>query len=216
MNPTLPNRDEQPRRGRRNAALGVTAGVLGGGAIGLLMTMPSLTSAASDDATTDAAASGAAIALQDDGEAPDERPEPGEKLRELLQDLVDDGTISSAQADAVTEHLVENRPERDHGRHRRGPHVRPGRDGDVIAGLLGIEVEALRDELRAGNSIADIAAANDVDVQIVIDALIDEAAAHLEQAVADDRLTDDEAADRLARISERIEAGVNRTPPVRG
>ena len=34
---------EQSRRTRRNAAIGVTAGLLGGGAIGLLIGVPSLT-----------------------------------------------------------------------------------------------------------------------------------------------------------------------------
>jgi hypothetical protein len=212
MNHTPLTTDEQPRRGTRTAALGVTAGLLGGGAIGLVMTVPSLTSAASDDG------SGAAVvALQDDGStevpADGERPEPGERLRELLQPLVDDATITADQADAVTEHLVENRPERDHHRrHHRGP----GRDGEVVAGLLGIDVETLRAELEAGNSLADIAAANGIDVQSVVDALVDEAAAHLELAVDSGRLTDDEAADRLARITERIEGGVDRVPGQRG
>ena len=206
MHPTTPRTDEAPRTGKRAVALGVTAGVLGGGAIGLLLTVPSLTSAASADDPTPV------IALQDDGagDAPTERPEPGAELRELLQDLVDEGTITAGQADAVTDHLVENRPERRH--HRRGP----GRDGEVVAGLLGIDVETLRDELRSGNSLADIAAANDVDIQTVVDALVDEAAEHLELAVENGRLTDDEAADRLARIGERIEDRVNRVPGQRG
>ena len=35
MNPTLPTPDERPGRGRRTTAIGVAAGLLGGGAIGL-------------------------------------------------------------------------------------------------------------------------------------------------------------------------------------
>ena len=58
MNPTdTPN--DTPTSGRkRTASIGLAAGLLAGGAIGLVATMPSLTSAASDDS--------AVVALQED------------------------------------------------------------------------------------------------------------------------------------------------------
>ena len=47
--PTLePTPDQPNRRFRRATAIGLTAGLLGGGAVGLLVAVPSLTSAASD------------------------------------------------------------------------------------------------------------------------------------------------------------------------
>lgn len=206
----------KPAPSKRLTAVGVTAGLLGGGAIGLLMTVPSLTSAASDDAGTVAGA--AVVALQDDTDTSTDvatdavRPEPGERLRELLQTLVDDGTLTSAQADAVTEHLVENRPERDgHRRHRRGAAF----DGEVVAGLIGIDVETLRDELHDGASIAEVATENGVDPQTIIDALVDELDGHLDLAVDDGRLTVDEAAERLEVGTERITARVNGERPGR-
>jgi hypothetical protein len=211
---TESTQNHTPNRTRRNAALGVTAGLLGGGAIGLLMTVPSFTSAASDgSASVDAPV----VALQDEGvDAPEsERPEPGVQLRAMLQELVDAGTIDAGQADAVTQHLTENRPERGDrqgGHHRRGP----ARDGEVTAGLLGIDVETLREELQAGNSIADIAVADGVDPQTVIDALITEAEGHVDLMVEDDRLTDAEAATMKARIAERVTARVNGEHPARG
>jgi polyhydroxyalkanoate synthesis regulator phasin len=211
---TESSQNDTPNRMRRNAALGVTAGLLGGGAIGLLMTVPSFTSAASDDSGSVVAP---VVALQDEGvEAPEsERPEPGVQLRTMLQELVDAGTIDAGQADAITEHLMENRPERGDrhgGHHRRGP----ARDGEVTAQLLGIDVEALRDELKAGNSIADIAVANGVDPQTVIDALIIEAEGHVDLMVEDGRLTDDEATTMKERIAERVTARVNGERPGRG
>jgi hypothetical protein len=218
MNPTLTTSDERPGRGKRTTAIGVTAGLLGGGAIGLLMTVPSLTSAASDGGSV----ADPVVALQDDGatdtstDAPEERPEPGVRLREVLQPLVDDATITAAQADAVAEHLVEQRPERGERGHHRRNHRGPGRDGEVVADLLGIDTETLRSELQAGNSIADIAAANGVDVQTVVDALVDAAEEHLDLAVENGRFTADEAAERLAEIGEKIEERVNTAPPVRG
>ena len=201
-----------PDRTRRNTAIGVTAGVLGGGLVGLLMAVPSFTSAAS--ATTDSDAVPVVALQDDDSDVTDvERPEQGERLRELLQQLVDDGTINADQADAVTELLIENKPDhRERGRHHRGP----ARDGEVTAGLLGIDVETLRDELRAGSSIADIAVANDVDPQTVIDALVAEAAGHIDLMVEDERLTDDEAATMQERLTERITARVNGERPGRG
>lgn len=210
------------QRTRRVVAAGVAAGLLGGGAIGLLLTVPSSSSAANDGSS---ALVTPVVALQDDGtDVPEEaRPEPGERLRDLLQQLVDDGTLEESQADAVVQLLIENRPERpgpgDRGPGDRGPgghHRGPGFDGEVVAGLLGIDADTLRTELRAGNSIADIATANDVDPQTVIDALVDEAEAHIDQMVEDGRLTDDEAATRLEQIADRITARVNGERPGRG
>ncbi len=209
-----------PTRGsKRSTTIGVAAGLLAGGAIGLVATVPSLTSAASDDSSD-------VVVLQDDtdettdevtptDEGTDERPEAGEMLRETLQPLVDDGTITEAQADAVTSHLVENRPERGDRDGRVGRISRRGvdghgRNGTVVADLLGIDNETLRSELMAGNSVADIAEANGIDVQTVIDALIADAESHVDLAI-EHGLDEDRAAERLERISERIEEGVYRT-----
>lgn len=219
MNDTpTPTTDNSTSGSKRSTTIGVAAGLLAGGAIGLVATVPSLTSAASDDGAD------AVVVLQDDtDETTDEntdettdttveRPELGDRLRESLQDLVDDGTITEAQADAVTEHLVENRPERSErpGRmYRRGLDGHRG-DGAVLADILGIDTDTLRSELAAGNSIADIAEANGVDVQAVIDALIADAESHVDMAV-DHGLDEDRAAERLERLAERIEDGVYRT-----
>lgn len=208
---TTPTLGGTPHRQRRAAALGVTAGLLGGGAIGLLMTVPSLTSAATDDSATGGAS---AVALQDDGEQPADpavvdRPEPGERLRAALQELVDGNVITAEQADAVAEHLAELRPDRPH-RHHRGH----ARGSQAVADAIGIDVETLRDELRAGSSVADVAEANGVAVDDVIDALVIEAGERLDRAVENGRLTRDEADERLAEIRERITEGIDDTRPI--
>lgn len=224
MNPDS-NPDMNPSaassRRRRGTILGVSAGVLGGGLVGLAMTVPTFTSAASDD-TTDTTTDITVAALQttDDTTTDDStvdttddaaRPEPGARLREALQALVDDGTITAEQADAVAEHLAAQAPERGGHRGHRGP----GMDGEVVAGLLGIEAEELRDALRDGQSIADLATANGVDVQTVIDALVAEAQGHLDLAVENGRLTEEEAAEKAADLEARITARVNGERPVR-
>lgn len=226
MSTWAPPGSEQPehvtdsrRGGRRLAAVGLTAGLLGGGAIGLIATMPSITSAAADE--------GAAVALQDDptdetgaatvtDEDTDERPDRAERLRDALQPLVDDGTITAAQADAVATYLDERapgRPDRRGGPGHGHRHGLPGADGEVVAGVIGIDVETLREELRSGSSIAEIAEANGVDTQTVIDALVDEAQAHLDLAVESGRLTEDEAAERAADIEERVTDRINGEGP---
>ncbi len=216
--PITPTPAPTTRRRRRGTTIGLAAGLLAGGAIGLVATVPSLTSAASDDADT------VVVAVQEDTEdsaespaAPDERPERGERLREALQPLVDDGTITSAQADAVTGQLVESLPDRGDRSGRQG---RRGLDGHgpnntVVADLLGIDRETLRDELEAGKSVADIAEENGIDVQTVIDGLVADAESHIDLAV-DHGLSEEQAAERLERITERINDGVYRTRPADG
>lgn len=232
MNTPL-NPNDEPRRGRRAAAVGVAAGLLAGGAVGLFAAVPSLTSA-----------SGAStVALQDDsGDAPTsdgttERPTgddtvPGlpdrtTRIREALKNLVDDGTITAAQAEAVAADLASDLPSRGAG--QGGPFGRMGHDmgelgghhhgrfggGQVIADALGIDLATLRDELRDGASLADVAAAHGVDVQVVIDAIVARASERLDQAVEDGRLTDEQAADRLAELTERVTDMVERPMPQR-
>ena len=139
------------------------------------------------------------------------------RLREQLQELVDDGTLTSEQADTVAAFLVENRPER--GGHGGFP-GRPGRghggfgiERGEIAELFGLEPDALRDLLQDGQSLADVATAQGVDVQTVIDTLVNAAKEHLDEAVTNGRLTQEEADAKLVEITERITEMVNTARP---
>jgi hypothetical protein len=202
------------RRNRRSTAIGATAGLLGGGAIGLLVAMPTFTSAAAQDASTDPSTTDATeVVVEDDstGEAPDR--DPGTFIRDSLQELVDDGTITAEQADAVAAHLASNFP--DHRGPRRGHH-HAGFDGEVVAELLGVDAETLRTELRSGTTVAEIATEQGVDPQTVIDALVAEADSHLDLSVENGRLTQEEADARLAEITERITDMVENGRPQRG
>lgn len=203
-----------PRR-RRGTIIGVSAGVIGGGLVGLAMTVPTFTNAASSNTAGDTGAT--VVALQDSDTTTD-TAERGTRLRETLQELVDAGTITAAQADAVTDHLVAQAAERgDHRGDRHGDRGRrPGMDGEVVAELLGIDAADLRSGLRDGQSIAELAEANGVEVQTVIAALVAEASGHLDLAVENGRLTEDEAAEKLADVTERITARVNGERPARG
>ena len=86
----------------------------------------------------------------------------------------------------------------DADRRRRLP--RPGGHGGVqlavAAEAIGITEDELRAALEDGQSIAQVAEANDVDVQTVIDAMVAAATERLEAAIA-------ELPDRMAEVVER-------------
>ena len=130
--------------------------------------------------------------------------------------MVDDGTITAAQADAVAADLAiepaATRAPVAAGWRRR----HPGFDGEVLAGLLGIDVETLRIRPPRRQDVAEIAAEQGVDVQTVIDSLVAEAKAHLDLSVDNGRLTQEEADAKLAEVTERITDFVNNGRPERG
>jgi hypothetical protein len=126
-----------------------------------------------------------------------------DRIRDLLDVLVTDGIITSAQADAVAEHLAQFAF---HGGHRRG-RLLVGLE--VAADAIGIAREALIDALQDGQTIAEVAAANGVDAETVIDALVNEYQQKLDELVAAGSITADEAAERAAVAAERITELVN-------
>jgi len=126
-----------------------------------------------------------------------------DRIRGLLDDLVTDGTITSAQADAVAEHLAQSEF---HGGHRRG-RLLVGLE--IAAGAIGIDRAALIDALQDGQTIAEVAAANGVDAEAVIDGLVNEYQQKLDELVAAGSITVDEAAERAAAAAERITELVN-------
>lgn len=91
---------------------------------------------------------------------------------------------------------------------------RPGRNGgprlDAAAAALGITEDELKAALQDGQSIAQIAEANGIDVQTVIDALVAEASAYLDEEVAEGDLTQEEADAKKAELETRITGLVNR------
>lgn len=189
---------------KKAVATGLTAGLLGGAAAGLIFGVPGLTSAASPSAV-----------VQQADETDDDAPAEGERMREILEELVVAGTIDAGQADAVTEHLMENRPDHGgrHGEGRRGP----GRlaMSETVSELLGLDNDEIRDQLREGTSLADIATANDVDPQTLVDALVAEAQERVDEAVANGRIDEADVAEKTADLEERISDFVNGERPGR-
>ncbi|MEM7532839.1 MAG: hypothetical protein AAF639_11730 [Chloroflexota bacterium] len=78
-----------------------------------------------------------------------------------------------------------------------------------IASLIGIDEETLCNELDAGKSIAEVAQANGVDPQTIIDALVAEEQAFIDELVADGEITAEEAGEWSAELAEMIAFDVN-------
>jgi hypothetical protein len=84
---------------------------------------------------------------------------------------------------------------------------------DAAAKALGITADELRNDLRDGKSIADIAKAKSVDVNKVIDAIVSDAESKIDAAVKDKKLSQDQADKLKASLKERITDLVNNTGP---
>ena len=89
---------------------------------------------------------------------------PGRRvLGTVLDELVADGTLTQAQADAVKGGVKDELKERrEHRRELVG----------VVADTIGVSTEELVAALKDGQSIAQVAEANDVERQAVVDALV--------------------------------------------
>jgi hypothetical protein len=203
----------------RAVAAGLTLGVIGGTAAGLVFGVPGLTSAASSDTVVQPAAIVQQVDETDPSASADAPPEAGTRLRESLQALVDDGTITAEQADAITTHLVENRPERGEG---RGPGSGEGRGpggfgrgvgSEAVAELLGLDAQELRQQVRDGATLAEIATAQGVEPQAVIDELVAELTERLDNAVENGRIDQAEADEKLAEAEAKITEMVNSGRP---
>jgi hypothetical protein len=137
----------------------------------------------------------------------------GGGVADVLDGLVEDGTLTEDQADAVADALKEARP--DHLSVHPGPW---GPGGGFLFGpallddaaeAIGVDDDELLDALRDGETIAELARENGVDPQDVIDALAAEVQARLDAAVEDGDIDQDAADERLAEATERITEFVN-------
>ena len=111
---------------KRLAGTGLAIGLVAGAGAGLILEISGNAGAAPGRAVT-AAAVGASDATTDttapgDTTAADTpaKPDPSTRLQDVLKPLVDDGTITQAQADKVIAALVAARPDRGPGPESHG------------------------------------------------------------------------------------------------
>ena len=151
------------------------------------------------------AMSGIALAQPDD--STDEAAQNAvTRIAEKLQSLVDDGTITADQADAVAEVLAD-------GFHPRGRKGHRGPNPGAIAEFLGMEVDDFRQALQEYDTLADLAAANGSSGSELISFLVGQAEERLDQAVADGKIEQAEADEKLAEVTDKITEMVNSEIP---
>lgn len=213
----------------RGAALGVGAVLLGGVAVGAAgAVQPSVAPVVAqvDEPTPDVPAD---EANADDATHEERVADLSARIRERLAELVSDDTITAQQADAVADHLAEQRVEERSdrpfdrsGEHRRGPdgprHGGPlGRilGGDLLDEILGLEPRELLEQLRDGATLDEILEERGIDLDEVVDTVLSEARERFEQAVDEGRVDverwDDVDVDEwLDRLEDRVREGLDR------
>jgi polyhydroxyalkanoate synthesis regulator phasin len=156
------------------------AAVLGGGAITLTSWLP-IGSAGAQTPTTSAPSSSTS-------------PARGGRLKHALDGLVSKGTLTQDQEDAVLSALRDAMAGR-----------RPALRGAIklAADTIGVEPTDLVKDIRSGKSIADVAKANKVDPQKVIDALVKAGDARIDQALANGTIDKDKADKAKASLPGR-------------
>ncbi len=122
------------------------------------------------------------------------------------------GSVVGALTFAPTAGLAQEAPQG--GQDQGGP-TGPGPEGqggchlDVVAEAIGIDEDALAEQLRDGSTIAEVAEANGVDVDAVVDAMVADATEHIQKDVEDGRLTQEQADEKLAELEEHISGVVS-------
>ncbi len=209
------------------AALAVAAAVAGGGAAGALLGMPGLSVAQSSDSSTTTAEPPAQAPAQVPDQAP-ATPAPAEPapggvkgggkqgaLDRALQGLVDNGTLTQQQADAVRKALADEMAKL-HGGHgpRMGHGPFAGHPLEAAAKALGMSEADLRAALRGGKTIAAVAQDKGVALDTVVDALVADASSRIDQAVTAGRLTQQQADSLKSTLKDRVTRLVQNPPPM--
>lgn len=199
---------------------GLLAGLVAGSGAGLILQSTGFAGAAApaavvvDDTTGTTDSTGTTGTTGTDTTT---RPDRSARLTEVLQPLVDDGTITADQLTAVVAALDAAGPM---GRGGDGPGGRGmGLGGEgltAVAEVLGLTEAELQTALQGGQTLAEIAAAEGVEVQTVIDTLVTAAGAHLAEHVTAGDLTQEEADAKLAELTTRITDAVNNGGPLGG
>jgi hypothetical protein len=97
------------------------------------------------------------------------------------------------------------------------PRAEEGQSGEsgnlaAVAQALGIDEAVLKAALKSGKTIADVAQANNVPVANVIAAIVADRQSHIAQAVADGKLTQAQADEKLEYLTAKVTESVSTLP----
>jgi hypothetical protein len=137
-----------------------------------------------------------------------------------IEQAVEDGRLSEEAAARMKERLEAGEVPLVGGPVFKGPGFHHGHHAlhfglDAAAGYLGVTEAELRESLRDGKSLADVARAEGKPVGGLVDALVKEQTARLDEAVEDGRLTRAKRDEIVEGLRERVEAMVQ-AEPLRG
>ena len=166
----------------------VAAALAGGMAIGSFVAPPMAAFAADTSTSTTATATART---------------PGQWMTDALKGLVTNGTLTQAQSDTVASTLSAAEPKGRHGGGPGGPNV------TEAAKVLNLGEADLRTQMKT-KSLADIAKAQNVDVQKVIDALVAAQNARIDKQVTDGKLTQAEADTKKTETVTKVTDSVNK------
>jgi Rad3-related DNA helicase len=147
----------------------------------------------------------------------------GDALRQAFENRIDkaveDGTLTEEQAKAMKQRLEDGEvplfaPPLLGRHHRLGPGTHGFHDLEAAAAYLGLSEAELREALRDGKTLADVAEDEGKSVDGLVDALVEATTAKLDAAVADGRLTKERRDEIVARLEERTRAFVERARPL--
>ena len=98
----------------------------------------------------------------------------------------------------------------------RGGPKGPDKNIAAIAAVLKLTEAELKAQVQSGKTLAQIAIAQGVSVQSVVDVLVADMKAHIAQEVASGEITQTQANTMLAKLTAKATERVNNLPPARG
>jgi hypothetical protein len=123
---------------------------------------------------------------------------------------VTDGKISTEQAAKLTAAVAERIPKAVSASPRKVVRRRAVHAAvDVSAKTIGVTPDALRDAIKSGQSVAEVATAHNVDPTTVVNALVTAGTARIDKAVANHHLSAEKAAKLKAALPERAQRFVD-------
>lgn len=126
---------------------------------------------------------------------------PGGRLSDILSGLVSKGTISQEQAEAVQDALEDARAQAWADREERMADRQA--DLEALFATIGLTPDEVRTKLRDGQTLREIAGDKADELAAAFKAQVKE---HLAEEVADGRITQEQADERLADLDARTEA----------
>jgi hypothetical protein len=98
----------------------------------------------------------------------------------------------------------------------RGGPKGPGKNVAAIASVLKLTEAELKTQMHSGKTLAQIAAAQGVDVKLVVDAIVADMKSHIADEVKSGELTQTQADAKLANVTAKATERVNNVRPAHG